>query len=137
MKRKARMKKITVQSKLLLLFLLLPCGHCVADEKNTTRNWLFKAPLHLQLQAGFASETDFGPSLLFLSDRSIERTSYQGFSIGRTLGNSLFGYKAEIVGFLGLQNFYERGFQADSLGCLLYTSPSPRDGLLSRMPSSA
>ena len=28
----------------------------------------------------------------------------------------------------------ERGF---SFGCLLYTSPSPRDGLLSRMPSSA
>ena len=26
---------------------------------------------------------------------------------------------------------------AKSEGCLLYTSPSPRDGLLSRMPSSA
>ena len=26
---------------------------------------------------------------------------------------------------------------ADFVGCLLYTSPSPRDGLLSRMPSSA
>ena len=26
---------------------------------------------------------------------------------------------------------------ADDKGCLLYTSPSPRDGLLSRMPSSA
>ena len=25
----------------------------------------------------------------------------------------------------------------ESLACLLYTSPSPRDGLLSRMPSSA
>ena len=25
----------------------------------------------------------------------------------------------------------------DPSGCLLYTSPSPRDGLLSRMPSSA
>ena len=25
----------------------------------------------------------------------------------------------------------------DRTGCLLYTSPSPRDGLLSRMPSSA
>ena len=25
----------------------------------------------------------------------------------------------------------------DFIGCLLYTSPSPRDGLLSRMPSSA
>ena len=27
--------------------------------------------------------------------------------------------------------------QSDYMGCLLYTSPSPRDGLLSRMPSSA
>ena len=26
---------------------------------------------------------------------------------------------------------------AEYMGCLLYTSPSPRDGLLSRMPSSA
>ena len=26
---------------------------------------------------------------------------------------------------------------SDWLSCLLYTSPSPRDGLLSRMPSSA
>ena len=25
----------------------------------------------------------------------------------------------------------------DTIDCLLYTSPSPRDGLLSRMPSSA
>ena len=25
----------------------------------------------------------------------------------------------------------------ENIGCLLYTSPSPRDGLLSRMPSSA
>ena len=27
--------------------------------------------------------------------------------------------------------------EAEAKGCLLYTSPSPRDGLLSRMPSSA
>ena len=27
--------------------------------------------------------------------------------------------------------------EAEVLACLLYTSPSPRDGLLSRMPSSA
>ena len=27
--------------------------------------------------------------------------------------------------------------EGDALACLLYTSPSPRDGLLSRMPSSA
>ena len=29
------------------------------------------------------------------------------------------------------------GLVAQQMGCLLYTSPSPRDGLLSRMPSSA
>ena len=29
------------------------------------------------------------------------------------------------------------GWIPGSIGCLLYTSPSPRDGLLSRMPSSA
>ena len=42
-------------------------------------------------------------------------------------------------------NEYEQGIKDDltwlSMGwdstCLLYTSPSPRDGLLSRMPSSA
>ena len=33
-----------------------------------------------------------------------------------------------------LDTEYER---LSALGCLLYTSPSPRDGLLSRMPSSA
>ena len=35
-------------------------------------------------------------------------------------------------------HFMERSFPtADPCICLLYTSPSPRDGLLSRMPSSA
>ena len=34
---------------------------------------------------------------------------------------------------------YDKGFlkEDDIDACLLYTSPSPRDGLLSRMPSSA
>ena len=31
----------------------------------------------------------------------------------------------------------ENGYTNEFKGCLLYTSPSPRDGLLSRMPSSA
>ena len=35
---------------------------------------------------------------------------------------------------LALLKLYDIG---DIIGCLLYTSPSPRDGLLSRMPSSA
>ena len=32
---------------------------------------------------------------------------------------------------------YIKGDNAELVTCLLYTSPSPRDGLLSRMPSSA
>ena len=34
------------------------------------------------------------------------------------------------------QDAFEKMFERDK-DCLLYTSPSPRDGLLSRMPSSA
>ena len=33
--------------------------------------------------------------------------------------------------------FAESQQRGDLYNCLLYTSPSPRDGLLSRMPSSA
>ena len=32
---------------------------------------------------------------------------------------------------------FARGKFTQAITCLLYTSPSPRDGLLSRMPSSA
>ena len=42
------------------------------------------------------------------------------------------GVKAEILGFTTRAWKGGRSFH-----CLLYTSPSPRDGLLSRMPSSA
>ena len=41
---------------------------------------------------------------------------------------------------VGLQQRYRDGLESlgdDFTSCLLYTSPSPRDGLLSRMPSSA
>ena len=37
-----------------------------------------------------------------------------------------------------LQNrVIKKGLLTEKQACLLYTSPSPRDGLLSRMPSSA
>ena len=35
------------------------------------------------------------------------------------------------------KNYVVTGMIYVCVGCLLYTSPSPRDGLLSRMPSSA
>mgnify|MGYP003683694983 CR=1 FL=1 len=39
--------------------------------------------------------------------------------------------------FSSVAENYDVMNDAMSMGCLLYTSPSPRDGLLSRMPSSA
>src|SRR5664279_2186640 len=54
----------------------------------------------------------------------------------RVDGTALFfGYAplVPIAAILAREILYERSFRT----CLLYTSPSPRDGLLSRMPSSA
>ena len=34
-------------------------------------------------------------------------------------------------------DYLSESSEEDNESCLLYTSPSPRDGLLSRMPSSA
>ena len=39
--------------------------------------------------------------------------------------------------FLAVAYFVGREVDGERIVCLLYTSPSPRDGLLSRMPSSA
>ena len=49
--------------------------------------------------------------------------------------NRSLGGRSPIKGFIGLAGPYY--FYPFSESCLLYTSPSPRDGLLSRMPSSA
>ena len=37
----------------------------------------------------------------------------------------------------GVDYFVQSGFYGQYVDCLLYTSPSPRDQLTSRMPSSA
>ena len=49
---------------------------------------------------------------------------------------------AGIAGLAAAKDLQESGYEVTVLEasnriCLLYTSPSPRDGLLSRMPSSA
>ena len=52
-----------------------------------------------------------------------------GYSIAYTVSDEIsVTYGAEEI---------EEGSSEDVETCLLYTSPSPRDGLLSRMPSSA
>ena len=57
----------------------------------------------------------------------------------------IWNYKATLIIFvLNLAGFILTEIYGDKIynlyacnACLLYTSPSPRDGLLSRMPSSA
>ena len=47
-------------------------------------------------------------------------------------------YDPELETLIEYQDrMHKDALKARHLGCLLYTSPSPRDGLLSRMPSSA
>ena len=66
-----------------------------------------------------------GPSLAdFLPDTSSGYTAYAGTALTDSKNNAL----AEDVVIGALKTVKD---------CLLYTSPSPRDGLLSRMPSSA
>ena len=56
---------------------------------------------------------------------------------GRDRGRTLVGVDAVGAG-AGEIIYWCRGREASlAWHCLLYTSPSPRDGLLSRMPSSA
>ena len=42
-----------------------------------------------------------------------------------------------VMGFVEIASHYKNLKNRLNQTCLLYTSPSPRDGLLSRMPSSA
>ena len=64
----------------------------------------------------------------------ISKINYQEFD------NALANCLREISNrydFKGLHISIERKDKTVTTNCLLYTSPSPRDGLLSRMPSSA
>ena len=53
----------------------------------------------------------------------------------RSLGNT--GFEVSEIGLGAWQIGADWGVDVPIKTCLLYTSPSPRDGLLSRMPSSA
>ena len=50
---------------------------------------------------------------------------------------SVRAYNQSYQTFNSLNAYILKGDGAQGMDCLLYTSPSPRDGLLSRMPSSA
>ena len=70
-----------------------------------------------------AREVARGP-VIGIAEAAMHTASHlgRGFSVVTTLSRTM-GRAADLAGHYGI--------------CLLYTSPSPRDGLLSRMPSSA
>ena len=69
-------------------------------------------------------------------------TMHQTARVGSACDRLLVHYTYWINLDIGWQNAFHRleylpAVSHMTCGCLLYTSPSPRDGLLSRMPSSA
>ena len=77
--------------------------------------------------------------LLATTDITLLRVSGGGSG-----GDGQFGFDIKYMGArTGNNNSYSlfmhntTGTYVEAMTCLLYTSPSPRDGLLSRMPSSA
>ena len=56
-------------------------------------------------------------------------------SMNAAIENEDYKNEGEIAAEEGITS--ENGLDGQVAACLLYTSPSPRDGLLSRMPSSA
>ncbi len=76
--------------------------------------------IYLQTQFGVASESDFGPALAFYYERPDQPTNVTNLSVGRYVGNSLFGWPADIVAYGSIQYYGERGFQPDAIGTAIY-----------------
>ena len=66
---------------------------------------------------------------------SLSYMDLAGRSLSAAITDSGVGHSAELAAAIDVLAAI-RAFEI-SRPCLLYTSPSPRDGLLSRMPSSA
>ena len=80
-----------------------------------------------------ASYTTVAPLTLGFLAANMQPT--EAYNLANSIGNSL-GVAFQIADDL-LDIVSDSKITGKPIGCLLYTSPSPRDGLLSRMPSSA
>ena len=93
--------------------------------------------------SGIASKTSVGVGILTGGEISIDgnftQTSTGTFiSAGASTDVSMNFIQTTAANRLDVSEIdLTTEFTQASNGCLLYTSPSPRDGLLSRMPSSA
>lgn len=119
-----------------LLVLLLPGGHVQAEDTlsqpistslpqgstdEEAVDGLSQRPRwHLQSNMAVASESDFGPALLFYYEQPDQRTNLGNLSVGRQVGKTLLGWPAEVVAYGGIQYYGEDGFQPDVIGGTIY-----------------
>ena len=91
-------------------------------------------------------DADCNESRVKLSESLIEMLESSGFQEVKVWGTREIVYERHIDGADRMRvrvytsladSYYDGDAMPRYRGCLLYTSPSPRDGLLSRMPSSA
>ena len=79
-----------------------------------------------------------GPNMIYLISRSISQGRAAGMvSLLGVACGFLFYMVAAAFGITALLMAVPFAYDVLRLGCLLYTSPSPRDRTRSRMPSSA
>ena len=90
-------------------------------------------------EAGKIYQRPFGGMTTHYGEGTAQRTCAAAYRTGHAILHTLYGqalkHKTEFfIEYFALDLLMKNG---ECKGCLLYTSPSPRDGLLSRMPSSA
>ena len=92
----------------------------------------FEEWYHPQLVKPFVNHMKHEPKIIKGIERIIELLQKNETTATFFMVGELLEHKPDILDLI-LENGHEIAFHT----CLLYTSPSPRDGLLSRMPSSA
>ena len=86
--------------------------------------------------------TVFGASG-FLGRYVVRALTARGWRVRAAVRNPHTSHELKVIGDVGQVQLMQANVRFPKSvaravqGCLLYTSPSPRDGLLSRMPSSA
>ena len=84
--------------------------------------------------SGNRDESVFEDADKLIIDRPNARAHVSfGFGVHRCMGNRLAEMQLRVL----WEEIVKRFHTVEVVGCLLYTSPSPRDATLSRMPSSA
>ena len=157
------MKSIQRRLSLGLISVMVVVGLVLAQ----TSLWLFEMGLQRYLEAGLRNDSENllvalvrGPQGLQLEERHLSPAYQRPFS-GHYFridfddhhwrSRSLWDQELPKLEHPGLHSNLQLGPEGQqllvlrsdyrrlgqSISCLLYTSPSPRDGLLSRMPSSA